>query len=445
MRLALRDPEPAIVTEDAMDSRVTARGEPATADGREVAAGGSESVPLDPNLTTAARVAEVAWAFLRLGCVSFGGPTAHLGYLRAEFVERRHWLEDAHYADLVALCQFLPGPASSQVVFALGMQRAGILGALAASACFTLPSALLMIGFAYGVARASDLAHAGWLHGLKLAALAVVAQAVWGMGRRLCTDRIRISLCVLSAAVLLAVPYAATQLGVIALGCLVGWWVYRDTISVAVTPSPQSRARGHLSAAGALVVFVGLLLVLPALASVTGSYAIATFDSFYRSGSLVFGGGHVVLPLLRAELVPRGWLSDDQFLAGYGAAQAVPGPLFTFSAYLGAAMRPGPMSWLEGLRCLFAIFLPAWLLIGGVLPFWHRLRTKRWARAALAGANAAVVGVLLAALYNPVFTESVHGPRDLVAALVAFSALEHWKAPPWLVVIATAVVGQWLL
>lgn len=390
-------------------------------------------------------VGEVVLAFLRLGCLSFGGPIAHLGYLRAEFVERRRWLDDAHYGDLVALCQFLPGPASSQVVFALGMQRAGLIGALAASACFTLPSALLMLVFASGVARAGDLAGAGWLHGLKLAAVAVVAQAVWGMGRKLCTDPPRLSLSILSAAVLLTVPGAAVQLGVIALGGVAGWWLYRDAIAAGAAPPATTGARGHAAAAAALVTFVALLLALPALASATGSRAVAVFDAFYRSGSLVFGGGHVVLPLLRAEVVPRGWLTNDQFLAGYGAAQALPGPMFAFSAYLGAAMGRGTPSWGNGLWCLLAIFLPAWLLVGGALPFWHRLRAERWARAALAGANASVVGVLLAALYSPVFTESVRGARDVAAALVAFGLLEYGKTPPWIVVVGMAAVGQWVL
>lgn len=403
------------------------------------------SAPIEFHRATPRTLVEVGGAFLRLGCFAFGGPIAHLSYLRAEFVEKRKWLDDAHYADLVALCQFLPGPASSQVVFALGMQRAGLLGALVASACFTLPSALLMIGFAYGIAHASDLSGAGWLHGLKLAAVAVVAQAVWGMGRKLCTDRARISLSIGSAAVLLALPGAVAQLGVIAFGGLVGWRLYRDTIALGAAPDTTTGARGHVGAAAALVVFFALLVALPALASVTGSHHLAVFDSFYRSGSLVFGGGHVVLPLLRAEVVPRAWLTDDQFLAGYGAAQALPGPMFAFAAYLGAAMKPGPTSWLNGLWCLFGIFLPAWLLIGGALPFWHRLRAKRWAQAALAGANAAVVGVLLAALYDPVFTESVRGPRDVVVALLAFGLLEQWKVPPWLVVAASAAAGQWLL
>ncbi|MEZ4394096.1 MAG: chromate efflux transporter [Polyangiales bacterium] len=388
-------------------------------------------------------LAEVAGAFLKLGCVSFGGPAAHLGYFRAEFVERRRWLDDAHFSDLVALCQSLPGPGSSQVVFALGMHRAGLAGALVASACFTLPSAAWMIAFAYGVAALGDLQRAGWLHGLKLAAVAVVAQAVWGMGKRLCTDRARVSLCLASAAALLAAPGALAQLGVIAVGALVGWALYRD--EVAVAESSNEAPRHHLAAGAALALFAALLVALPALASATGSRALAVFDAFYRAGSLVFGGGHVVLPLLRAELVPRGWISHDRFLAGYGAAQALPGPLFTFAAYLGAAMRPGPRAWAQGLWSLLAIFLPAWLLIGGALPFWHRLRATRAAQAALAGANAAVVGVLLAALYDPVFTGAVHRRADGVAALLAYGLLETWKTPPWLVVIAMAAAGQWAL
>lgn len=405
----------------------------------------ADPAPVEPPRASAARLAEVAATFLRLGCLSFGGPIAHLGYFRAELVEKRAWIDDAHYADLVALCQFLPGPASSQVVFALGMQRAGLLGAILASLCFTMPSAILMIGFAYGVARVGDLRSAGWLHGLKLAAVAVVAQAVWGMGKKLCPDRARISIGIASASVLLAISGAAAQIGVIAAGGLVGWWLYRRDVKVVALPVKPPSGRHHLAAAAALALFCVLLVVLPALSAATERRSIAEFDSFYRSGSLVFGGGHVVLPLLRAEVVPSGWLTNDQFLAGYGAAQALPGPMFAFSAYLGTAMATGRPAFVTGLWCLFAIFLPAWLLIGGALPFWHRLRAKRWAQAALAGANAAVVGVLLAALYNPVMAEGLREQADVVAALVAFGLLAHWKAPPWLVVIAMAGAGQWLL
>ncbi len=400
-----------------------------------------DAPPTEP--ATQHRLGEVAWTFLRLGSLSFGGPIAHLGYFRTELVSKRRWLNDAHYVDLVALCQFLPGPASSQVVFALGMHRAGLLGALTASICFTLPSALLMLAFALGVAGTANLAHAGWLLGLELAAVAVVAQAVGGMGKKLCTDRARLSLCVGSAALVLLAPGALAQLGVILFGGVVGIWLYRD--SSTTTPGPSAPTRGQFWALAALITFFSLLVLLPALARGTGSRSIAVFDAFYRSGSLVFGGGHVVLPLLRAELVPRGWLTDDQFLAGYGAAQALPGPLFAFAAYLGAAMHAGPQSWLAGLSCLLAIFLPAWLLIGGALPFWDRLRKTAWTRGALAGANASVVGLLLAALYDPLVTTGVRNARDACVALVAFGLLEYWKAPPWLVVIGCAAAGQWLL
>lgn len=385
------------------------------------------------------RLAELALIFLRLGCTSFGGPIAHLGYLRAELVDKRKWLEDAHYADLVALCQFLPGPASSQLVFALGMQRAGLAGALLASACFTLPSALLMIAFAYGVAQA-DVASAGWLHGLRLAAVPVVAQAVWGMGKKLCADRTRASLCLVAAALLLALPGALVQVGVIAGGALFGAVRLREE-SAPTSARPVSEI--PRAAPLALGLCGALLVLLPALAARAGVPLLAELDSFYRAGALVFGGGHVVLPLLRAELVPRGWISDARFLAGYGAAQALPGPLFTFSAYLGASIDTGLVPWLNGVLCLLAIFSPAWLLIGGALPFWQRLRSRAWAPAALAGANAAVVGVLLAALYDPVMRESVHTPRDVVAALLGFGLLEYWKVPAWLVVAGLALICAW--
>lgn len=410
----------------------------ATGEAEEIAPGG-EGVR-----SARGGLGEVFCAFLKLGMISFGGPVAHLGYFREEFVRRRAWLSDSAYADLVALCQFLPGPASSQAVFALGMRRAGVLGGLVASLCFTGPSAVLMILFGYGVSTLGKLNGGGWLHGLKLAAVAVVAQAVWGMGRGLCPDRTRLTIAVGAAAVLLVAPGALVQLGVLATGGVLGWWLYREEAG-GRTKSVGSSEHAHVAAGLVLALFFLLLGLLPALASVTGSKAIAVFDSFYRAGSLVFGGGHVVLPLLRAEVVPQGWVSDDAFLAGYGAAQAVPGPLFTFAGFLGAVLQPGPGAWVWGLWCLLGIFLPAWLLIGGALPFWERLRGRVWAQAALKGANAAVVGVLLAALYNPVWTSGVQEARDVAAAIVAFGLLHWWKTPPWLVVALAAAAGEWLL
>ena len=387
---------------------------------------------------------EIASAFLKLGCISFGGPVAHLGYFRHEFVEKRRWLDDATFGDIVALCQFLPGPASSQTVFAIGMRRGGPTGAILASLCFMVPSAVLMIAFAYGVAAIGDLRNAGWLHGLKLAAVAVVAQAVWKMSRTLCPDRSRLTLALVAAAVLLVVPGAGMQVGVIAAGGLAGWWMFRGNIPTAERAS-ATLAGNHWVAAAALIICGSLLLILPAAAAAFDQRELRVFDSFFRAGSLVFGGGHVVLPLLRAEVVPPGWINDDAFLAGYGAAQAVPGPLFTFAAYLGTIIDGGERAWLGGLMCLFAIFLPAWLLIGGALPFWELLRTKRGTQAALRGANAAVVGVLLAALYDPVAREAVTGARDVALAIAAFAALEVWRAPAWLVVLLAAAGGQWLL
>ncbi|HEY5550287.1 MAG TPA: chromate efflux transporter [Opitutaceae bacterium] len=391
------------------------------------------------------RLREVIAVFLKLGVTSFGGPVAHLGYLHEEIVSRRHWLEEAEYADLVALCQFLPGPASSQLVFAIGQRRAGFPGAFAASLCFTMPSALLMILFAYGITVLGDLRAAGWLHGLKLAAVAVVAQAVWTMGRKLCPDQARITLALAGAAFVLLMPSAVAQVGAIAAGAVIGWLFYRSKVPTAPDAAAGQIARHHLWAASVLVVFAGLLVFLPAIAATTGWKGLVVFDSFYRAGSLVFGGGHVILPLLRAEVVPPGWIGDDAFLAGYGAAQAVPGPLFTFAAYLGTVIGGGAHAWLGGLWCLLAIFLPAWMLIGGALPFWHLLRGMAWTQAGLRGANAAVVGVLLAALYNPVWKEGVTSVHDVAAVFAAFGLLQIWRVAPWLVVTLTAAAGQWLL
>ena len=381
-------------------------------------------------------------AFLRLGCISFGGPIAHIGYFREEFVAHRKWLDDRSYADLVALCNFLPGPASSQVGISLGISRAGLAGGLAAWLGFTLPSALALLVFAYGFNALGLSATSGWLHGLKLAAVAVVAQAVWNMGRNLCPDALRASFAVVAALLVFAVPTAWGQIGAIAAGAIAGWWLLKPT---ALSGAEPSRFRlGKPVALAAWIVFLGLLVALPVARQAVAAPALELFDSFYRTGALVFGGGHVVLPLLRNEVVPPGWVSDDVFLAGYGAAQAVPGPLFTFSAYLGAMMSRPPNGAAGGLLALVAIFLPAFLLVVGALPYWDALRRNAVAQCALSGVNAAVVGILLAALYDPVWTTSVHTKADLGIALAAFALLAFWKAPP-LVVVAFAALGGALL
>jgi chromate transporter len=381
---------------------------------------------------------EVFVAFLRLGLTSFGGPIAHLGYFRQEFVARRHWLDEAAYADLVALCQFLPGPASSEVGIGIGLTRAGLAGAVAAWTGFTLPSAIALILFALGVERFGSL-DAAWLHGLKIAAVAVVAQAVWGMAATMATGKTRATLAVAAAAIVLAVPTTAGQLGAIALGAVAGVVLLRT--ERAPSPSTLGPSVHHGFAIACLVVFFALLAGLPLLAAAFPGQALAMFNAFYRAGSLVFGGGHVVLPLLQAAVVPPGWVTNDAFLAGYGAAQAVPGPLFTFAAYLGAAMGPQPNGWAGAAICLVAIFLPSFLLVIGVLPFWQALRGKPFAQAALAGVNAAVVGLLLAALYNPVWLAAIMGPLDFAVALAAFLLLAVWKTPPWAVVVLCAVAG----
>ncbi|HEX7651958.1 MAG TPA: chromate efflux transporter, partial [Verrucomicrobiae bacterium] len=372
---------------------------------------------------------------------SFGGPVAHLGYLRAELVERRAWLTEAAYADLVALCQFLPGPASSQLVFALGQGRAGWWGGLLASLCFTLPSAALMILFGYGVTFWGELHSSGWLHGLKLATVAVVAQAVWALGRTLCPDLSRLGLALAALTALLAWPGTTTQIAVIMAGAGLGCLTFRARPQTPLShPLPPRREK--FIGGGLLASFAALLLLLPLLRAAETAPAVAYFDSFYRAGALVFGGGHVVLPLLRAEVVPPGWVSDPDFLAGYGAAQAVPGPLFTFAGYLGTLMGHGPWAGLTGAWCLLAIFLPAWLLIGGALPFWHALRAQPWAQAALRGANAVVVGILLAAFYHPVCAEGLQSAADILAVLILFGLLQWAKSPPWLVVLLAALGGQ---
>lgn len=384
-----------------------------------------------------------AWSvfliFLRLGLTSFGGPVAHLGYFRAEFVERRRWLSEAAYADLVALCQFLPGPASSQVGFSLGLMRAGYRGALAAWAGFTLPSALALIALALGIAHAGDAVPAGALHGLKVVAVAVVAQAVWGMARSLCPDTPRRALMLATAALLIVWPDTAAQLLAIGVAGAIGLAGLRPAADATHEPLavPVTRRAGAVW----LCLFCALLLGLPLLAAAWPSHALAVVDAFYRAGALVFGGGHVVLPLLQASVVPNGWVDGDAFLAGYGAAQAVPGPLFTFAAFLGASMQTAPTGWAGGLLALVAIFVPACLLVAGALPFWDGLRARPRVRAALMGINAAVVGLLLAALWNPVITSGIRGVGEALLALVALVALMRWKWPPWVVVTGCAAFG----
>jgi chromate transporter len=400
---------------------------------------------------------EVLVVATRLGLTSFGGPVAHLGYFREEYVNRRKWVDETTYADLVALAQFLPGPASSQVGISLGIIRAGLLGGLLAWIGFTLPSAIALTLFALGVVQIGN-GDVGWLHGLQVVAVAVVAQAVWGMARSLCPDRPRITLAIVSAVLVLAepalgVPVALSQIIVIALGAVVGWRLLAPAPAAAPSspaadsaPSPTTHRPiaipiGHGLAVTAWVLLIGLLIALPFLRAATGNQAVALFDSFFRSGALVFGGGHVVLPLLQAEVVPPGWVSDDAFLAGYGAAQAVPGPLFTFAAYLGAGSRVAPNGVLGATIALLAIFLPAFLLVIGSLPYWERLRGRTDAQAVLRGVNAAVVGLLLAALYQPVWTSAIQRPSDFSLGLVAFGLLVFWKMPPWLVVLLAAIAG----
>ena len=387
-------------------------------------------------------VAEVFLAFLQLGFTSFGGPVAHLGYFREAFVARRRWMDERAYADLVALCQFLPGPASSQVGIGIGLSKAGLPGAFAAWLAFTTPSAVALMLFGYGVVALEDGLSAGALQGLKVVAVAVVAQAVWGMARTLCPDTPRVTLAVLAAIAVIAAPSPLTQVGVIVAGGVIGYLFLKTETDDRATSLGVDVGRGV--ALFCLGLFFLLLAGLPLLAATFESQSLSLFDSFYRSGSLVFGGGHVVLPLLQSEVVPTGWVSKDAFLAGYGAAQAVPGPLFTFSSYLGTVMSPSPNGWAGALICVIAIFAPSFLLVIGALPFWDRLRHLGPVQRALVGVNAAVVGLLLAALYNPVWTSGILAPADFALALAAFTLLVFWKVPPWLVVILTAL-GGWLL
>jgi chromate transporter len=383
---------------------------------------------------------EVFLAFLKLGLTSFGGPVAHLGYFRTEFVERRRWLDDRSYSDLMALCQFLPGPASSQLGMALGMGRARWWGALAAWLGFTLPSALVLILFAYGIAQYQGVAASGWVHGLKVVAVAIVAQAVWGMGRNLCPDRLRGGIAILAALITLALPSATGQIAAIVVSGVVGAWCVEKM-------PPQGALQHHDYGISkrvglAALAVLGLLLVgLPLLAVASGDAGMALVSDFFRSGALVFGGGHVVLPLLQTAVVPTGMVSNADFLAGYGAAQAVPGPLFTFAAFLGT-IASGPLhGWVGGLVLLVAIFLPAFLLVVAALPFWETLRRRAGVQSTMAGINAGVVGVLASALYDPVWTSAIHSRADFGLALAAFGLLVFGKVSPLVVVVLAALGG----
>ena len=379
---------------------------------------------------------EVFQTFLKIGLTAFGGPIAHLGYFEREIIERRKWLTQNAYGDLVALCQFLPGPASSQVAFALGYLRAGIGGAFASIAGFTAPSAVLMIAIAYGFEAISP--QSGFLHGLKLAAVAVVAQAVWTMAVKLCPDRERVTLALVAACVVLGSSIAWLQVVVLAAGALFGWIFLRENAGSGEIMPAQRGLHGGWFAWANIALYLLLLAGLPLLSALFQEHWLQFADAFYRSGALVFGGGHVVLPLLQSQTVSRGWLDQNTFMAGYGAAQAMPGPLFTFSAYLGTVIGH---NWFAGVWCLVWIFLPSFLLLLGVLPFWGSLRQNAGTQAALRGANAAVVGILLAALYNPVWTAAVDSSVALIFALAAFGLLQFWKWPPWLLVLLSGIAG----
>jgi chromate transporter len=378
---------------------------------------------------------EILFVSTRLGLTSFGGPVAHLGYFHNEYIQRRKWMDEKSYADLVALCQFLPGPASSQVGIGIGVMRAGVLGGIISFIGFTLPSVLALIIFAL-ILQGLNIGDAGWIHGLKIVAVAVVAHAILGMAKNLTPDLKRKAIALFALVGTLLWQTAFTQVGVIIISAFIGFLLYRQHADKNDAKIKFPISKGF--AVFCLILFFGLLLLLPILREVTSLNWIAMFDSFYRSGSLVFGGGHVVLPLLEREFVPTGWLSKDEFLAGYGAAQAVPGPLFTFAAYLGAVIN----GWQGGLLATFAIFLPAFLLILGALPFWDSLRRNPKIKGALMGVNAAVVGILISAFYQPIWTSSILAPIDFAFAAILFSMLVYWKLPPWLIVVTGAIGGS---
>ncbi|MGG0643537.1 chromate transporter [Sporosarcina gallistercoris] len=380
---------------------------------------------------------DILFVSTRLGLTSFGGPTAHLGYFHEEYVRRKKWMDEKSYADLVALAQFLPGPASSQVGIGIGVMRAGVIGGIISFLGFTLPSVIALILFA-GLLATTDFGNSGWIHGLKLVAVAVVAHAILGMAKNLTPDATRktIALFALIGTVLWQSTW--TQVGIILLAALIGFLLFKkhEDTEQAKSAFPITKTVSAIC----LLLFTGLLVLLPILREFTGSVWVAMIDSFYRSGSLVFGGGHVVLPLLEQEFVPTGWISEESFLAGYGATQAVPGPLFTFAAYIGTVMK----GWQGGLVATFAVFLPAFLLILGALPFWDQVRNNPKVKGAIMGVNAAVIGILIAALYTPIWTSSILQPTDFALAAVLFTMLAYWKLPPWMVVVAGAVGGMGL-
>ncbi|WP_152446430.1 chromate efflux transporter [Bacillus sp. THAF10] len=381
-----------------------------------------------------AALLEILMVSTRLGFTSFGGPVAHLGYFHAEYIRRRKWMDEKSYADLVALCQFLPGPASSQVGIGIGVMRAGVLGGIVSFLGFTLPSVIALIIFAL-ILQSFDVGSAGWIQGLKIVAVAVVAHAIIGMANNLTPDIKRKTIALFALVVTLLWQTAFSQVGVIVMAALIGFYLFKQHAEADNTRFVFPISKKF--AVGCLSIFFGLLILLPILKEATSLNWIVLFDSFYRSGSLVFGGGHVVLPLLEREFVPTGWISEEAFLAGYGAAQAVPGPLFTFAAYIGAVID----GWKGGLLATVAIFLPAFLLIVGALPFWDSLRRNVKVKAALMGVNAAVVGILISAFYFPIWTSSINAPIDFAFAAILFSMLVYWKLPPWIVVLTGAIGG----
>ncbi|MER2027886.1 MAG: chromate transporter [Solibacillus sp.] len=393
------------------------------------------------NSTKQNRIRSLIEIFLvstRLGLTSFGGPTAHLGYFHEEYVRRRKWMDEKSYADLVALCQFLPGPSSSQVGIGIGIMRAGIVGGITSFIGFTFPSVAALIAFAI-LMTGFDVGNAGWIHGLKIVAVAIVAHAIIGMAKSLTPDLKRKAIAIVALLVTILWQTAFSQVAVIIFAAVIGYLLLkRDNDGTeAQSRFPVSKQIGAIC----LLVFAGLLVALPLLKEMTGSYWVAMFDSFYRSGSFVFGGGHVVLPLLEKEFVPTGWMSEEAFLAGYGVTQAVPGPLFTFAAYLGTVMN----GWQGGVVATVAIFLPAFLLVVGALPFWDQIRNHPKITGAIMGMNAAVIGILIAALYSPIWTSSILEAKGFALAVVLFSMLAYWKMPPWIVVVTGATVGLVIL